>query len=110
MPPLPLFVWRFVGLLGALASASPTGGAEDPMSVVEDAARPIAVTKQAVQQMGQRRDPRAVPVLVRLLYQDRLGRSLAPEAALALFQIGRPAADALLRAARRKDPELLAWA
>jgi HEAT repeat protein len=105
--PLPLCVGLFVGLL---VTAAPPAGAEDPIALVEDAARPIAVTKKAVEELGQRRDPRAVPVLTKLLYQDRQGRSLAPEAAFALFQIGRPAADALLRVLQRKDPELLAWA
>jgi HEAT repeat protein len=101
-----------VGLSAVLATASPPppGGDEDLIQIVEDASRPIAATKKAVQALGERGDPRAVPVLVKLLYQDRQGRTLAPEAAFALFQIGRPSADALLRVVRHKDPELLAWA
>jgi len=99
-----------VALSGVPATAAPPEAAEDLIAVVEDAERPVGVTKTAVQALGDRGDPRAVPVLVKLLYQDRQGRTLAPEAALALFQIGRPSADALLRVVQRKDPELFAWA
>ncbi len=99
-----------VALFGVLGTAPASGGAEDLISVVEDVSMPLAATRKAVQALGDRRDPHAVPVLVKLLYQDRQGCSLAPDAAFALFQIGRPSADALLRVVRRKDSELLAWA
>jgi HEAT repeat protein len=108
--PLMLPLSLVVGLPGLLAAAPPPSAAEALIPAVEDTSRPIAVTKKAVQALGELGDPRAVPVLVKLLYQERQGRTLAAEAAFALFQIGRPSADALLRVVRRKDPELLAWA
>jgi len=51
-----------VALSGAPATAAPPEAAEDLIAVVEDAERPIGVTKTAVQALGDRGDPRAVPI------------------------------------------------
>jgi HEAT repeat protein len=99
-----------IALLGVLAAAPATGGdAGAALKVVEDPGSSAAATREAVKQLGERPDARAVPALIRLLHQPRQGKTLDAEAAFALFQIGRPAADALLRVVRRKDPALVAW-
>jgi HEAT repeat protein len=99
-----------IALLAVLAAAASTSGdASAPLKVVEDPGSSAAATRQAVQQLGERLDARAVPALIKLLHQPRQGRTLEAEAALALFQIGRPAGDALLRVLRGKDSALVAW-
>ena len=99
-----------IALLAVLAAAPATsGGADALLKVVDDPASSAAATRQAVQQLGERQDARGVPALIKLLHQPREGRTLEAEAAFALFQVGRPAADALLRVIRRKDSALVAW-
>src|SRR5436189_4311447 len=100
-----------IGLLAILSIApapapAPAGAPADPLKVVEDSTATVPATRKALQELGERREPRAVVPLVKLLFQQREGRSLEAEASFTLFQIGRPAADALLRIVRRKDPEL----
>jgi HEAT repeat protein len=92
-----------------VVAAPPTGGSDALIKTIEDSASSVAATRQAVEQLGERREPRAVPALTKLLFQQRQGRTLEAEAAFALFQIGRPSADAFIRVVRRKDAELLAW-
>jgi len=101
-----------IGFLAVLAASASDGAAYELRALVqtvEDPASAAAPTRIAVQELGNRQEARAVPALIRLLFQPRQGRTLEAEAAFALFQIGRPSSDALLRILRSKDPQLLAW-
>lgn len=68
------------------------------------------LNKKAIEALGNIGDPRAAPALVRMLTKERKGKSFYVESSFALFQLGQPAADALLPALEGKDEELLKWA
>ena len=68
------------------------------------------LNKKAIEALGHIGDPRAAPALVRMLTKERKGKSFYVESSFALFQLGQPAADALLPALEGKDQELLKWA
>ncbi|NMO19918.1 HEAT repeat domain-containing protein [Pyxidicoccus fallax] len=68
------------------------------------------LNKKAIEALGNIGDPRAAPALVRMLTKERKGKSFYVESSFALFQLGSPAADALLPALEGKDEELLKWA
>jgi len=96
-----------INALGAL-KAKP---AVEPLIeiIVEQRAEPFIV-KKAIQALGEIGDPRAVPALVPLLFMEKRGGSFYVESSFALFQIGRPASDALLAVLRGEDKKLLSWA
>jgi HEAT repeat protein len=98
------------GVLLLVASPAAASSTDDSLRVIDDASSPIAAAKKAVEDLGEAREPRAVPSLVKLLYEDHQGRTLAPEASFALFQIGKPSADALLKVVQNNDSELRTWA
>lgn len=75
----------------------------------DEAAEPF-LNKKAIEALGQIGDPRAVPALMRTLTKERRGMSFYVESSFALFQLGSPAADALLPVLEGKDAELLTWA
>src|SRR5260370_17776529 len=77
--------------------------------IVEQRAEPFIV-KKAIQALGEIGEPRAVPALVPLLFMEKRGGSFYVESSFALFQIGRPASDALLAVLRGEDKELLSRA
>jgi len=95
-----------------LVAAAPAAGSNSDARIrlIDDPASPIADAKKAVEEMGEAHDARAVPTLIKLLCEQHQGRTLAPEASFALFQIGKPSADALLKVVANKDAELRAWA
>lgn len=68
------------------------------------------VVKKAIQALGQIGDARAVPSLVRMLFADRKNMSFYPESSFALFQIGKPASDALVSVLKGEDRGLQSWA
>jgi HEAT repeat protein len=68
------------------------------------------VNKKAIEALGLIGDTRAVPTLVRTITKERKGMSFYGESAFALFQMGQPAADALLAALEGRDKELSRWA
>ncbi|XXF79445.1 HEAT repeat domain-containing protein [Myxococcaceae bacterium GXIMD 01537] len=68
------------------------------------------INKKAIEALGRIGDARAVPALMRMLTKERRGISFYSEASFALFQVGAPAADALLAALEGKDTELASWA
>lgn len=65
------------------------------------------ITRKAIEALGEIGDPRAVPGLVRAMYR---AKGFYREASFALFQVGRPAADALLAVVERRDKALFGWA
>jgi HEAT repeat protein len=68
------------------------------------------LNKKAIEALGEIGDARAVPALVRMLTNERRGVSFYVESSFALFQVGQPAADALLAVLEGRDAELSRWA
>ncbi len=68
------------------------------------------LNKKAIEALGNIGDARAAPALVRMLTKERKGKSFYVESSFALYQLGAPAADALLPALEGHDEELLKWA
>jgi HEAT repeat protein len=68
------------------------------------------LNKKAIEALGRIGDARAVPMLMRMLTKERRGISFYVESSFALYQLGTPAADALLAAVEGRDGELATWA
>ena len=93
--------------LGALRAKE----AVEPLArLATDDAVDAQVTRRAIEALGRIGDARAVPALVRMLTQERRNVSFYPESSFALFQLGRPAGDALLPVLEGKDAQLASWA
>jgi HEAT repeat protein len=78
--------------------------------LVDDAAAPPLLIKKAIVSLGQIGDPAAIPALEHGLVLERQGVSFLPESSFALFLIGAPSVEPLLRIAQDQDPAYLAWA
>lgn len=78
--------------------------------IVDDPAAPPLLIKKAIVSLGQIGDPAAIPALVHGLVIERQGVSFLPESSFALFLIGQPAVDPLIKIAQDQDPAYLAWA
>ncbi len=76
---------------------------------VEESTEPF-ISKKAIQALGEIGDPRAVQALIRMMMKERRGVSFYVESSYALYQIGTPAADALIHTADGSDKEILKWA
>ena len=97
-----------ISALGALRAKE----AVDPLveKAKDDTIEPFII-KKSIQALGDIGDPRAVPVLVRRMFQPHpRGQQFYGEASFALFQIGPPAADAVLPVLRGQDAALRSWA
>jgi HEAT repeat protein len=68
------------------------------------------LSKKAIEALGRIGDARAVPVLLRMLTKERRGISFYVESSFALYQVGTPAASALIEAMQGRDAELAKWA
>jgi HEAT repeat protein len=75
----------------------------------DDAIEPF-ITKKAIIALGDIGDPRAVPGIVKAMFKERRGISFYMESSFALYQIGQPAADALVPVVEGRDKELFQWA
>jgi HEAT repeat protein len=77
----------------------------------DDAIEPF-ITKKAIVALGNMGDARAVPSLIKLMFREPKGRGISfyMEASYALYQLGTPAADALVPVVQMKDKELIDWA
>lgn len=75
----------------------------------DDSGEPFA-SKKAIQALGEIGDPASVPALSRLMFKEKRGVTFYVESSFALFQIGRPAADALVRVLEGEDKALNSWA
>jgi len=78
--------------------------------IVDDAAAPPLLVKRAIVALGEIGDPGAIPTLTHGLVLERQGVSLLPESSFALFLIGQPAVEPLIKIAQDQDPAYLAWA
>lgn len=97
-----------IAALGAMKA----GDAVEPLleKARDDGAEPLLIAK-ALQALGTIGDARALPVLIQGMFrQHPRGNQFYGESSFALYQLGRPAADALLPVLRGEDRELRAWA
>jgi len=76
------------------------------LEMLEDAATPLNEQSKYITALGQIADSSAIPVLEKKLFTRHLER----DAALALFRMGKPAADALLLVLQEKNAALRKWA
>ena len=93
--------------LGALKAKE---GVQPLVEMVASESTPNFITKKAIIALGDIGDAKAVPILVKMMFKERTGVSFYMEASFALYQIGTPAADALIPVLEDKDKELLDWA
>lgn len=85
--------------------------AEEPLiALAEDDAEEVYLTKKAIQALGAIGDPRAIPVLSKTLFKERKGVTFFSESSLALFKIGKPADDSVLKILNGDDAEFWKWA
>lgn len=101
-----------VEAIRALGQQRAKDAVEPLMAVAQDDGLEPLLNRRAVQSLGEIGDPRAIPVLVKLLFKQHPSRgdSFYGESAFSLYQIGEPAKDAALQALRGEDRELSAWA
>ena len=78
--------------------------------LVDDPAAPPLLIKKAIVSLGQIADPAAITALLHGLVLERQGVSFLPESSFALFLIGAPSVEPLLKIAQDQDPAYLAWA
>jgi len=78
--------------------------------VVDDPAAPPVLIKRSIDALGRIGDPAAIPALVRGLVIERQGVSFLPESSFALFLVGAPAVEPLIRILQDQDPAFVAWA
>lgn len=79
-------------------------------AIASDDTQETFVTKKAIIALGNIGDKRAVPTLVKAMFKERKGVSFYLESSFALYQLGTPAADALVPVLDGSDKELYAWA
>ena len=78
--------------------------------IVDDPAAPPLLIKKAVVSLGEIGDPAAIPALIHGLVIERQGVSFLPESSFALFLIGAPAVEPLMKIAQDQDAAYVAWA
>src|SRR3954469_1442127 len=99
-----------------LSAVQALGPVHDPAAIpelshiVDDPAAPPILTKKAIVSLGQIGDPSAIPALTHGLVLERQGVSFLPESSFALFLIGKPAVEPLMKIAQDQDPAYVAWA
>ncbi|MBN1205718.1 MAG: HEAT repeat domain-containing protein [Myxococcaceae bacterium] len=94
----------------ALGALRASGAVEGLIQLASDENTEPFLNKKAIEALGRIGDARAVPLLMRMLTRERQGISFYVESSFALYQLGTPAADALLAAMEGRDPELSRWA
>ncbi len=96
-----------ISALGALRATEAVDGL---LTVVTTPIEEPFVVRKSIQALGEIRDPKAIPSLVRMMFVERKGISFYPEASFALFQVGAPAAAPLRAILQGQDASLLTWA
>lgn len=94
----------------ALGLVRDQGAVPELSHIVDDPAAPPILIKKAIVSLGQIADPSAIPALTHGLVLERQGVSFLPESSFALFLIGAPAVEPLMKIAQDQDPAYLAWA
>lgn len=67
------------------------------------------ISKKAIQALGNIGDPKAVPVLVKMMFKERRGVSFYVESSFALYQIGPASVPALIPVVSGEDKAFMAW-
>lgn len=80
--------------------------AVDQLVLIADGSNNNFIVKKTVVALGQIQDPRAVPVLAKLLFFERDGVSFYREASWAMFKIGKPAVETLVKTFHGKNTDL----
>jgi HEAT repeat protein len=94
----------------ALGSVHDRAAVAELAHIVDDPAAPPLLIKKAIVSLGQIGDPSAIPALQHGLVLERQGVSFLPESSFALFLIGAPAVEPLMKIAQDQDPAYLSWA
>ncbi len=96
-----------INALGAMKAKE----AVDPLlQIATDESGEPFISKKAIEALGEISDPKAVPDLIKMMFKERRGVSFYVESSFGLYQIGKPAADALLPILKGEDKATLAWA
>jgi HEAT repeat protein len=99
-----------IAAVDALGSIGDPAGVDALAAVIASpAAEPVTV-QHALMALGRIGDARAVPVVLRMLFEERNGASFFPQAAFAAVEIGKPMAAPLVGVLEGRDAELQAWA
>ncbi len=96
--------------INALGTSRAKEAVEPLIAIIHDDSGEPFVCKKAIQALGEIGDARAVSPVIRMMFKERRGVSFYVESSFALFQIGRPAADALVRVLSGEDRALSEWA
>ncbi len=96
--------------INALAALKSKEAVAPLMDIATSDSEEPFISKKAVQALGEIGDARAVPALVKMMFKERRGVSFYMESSYALYQLGQPAADALLPLINGEDKALLKWA
>ncbi|MGQ0507273.1 MAG: HEAT repeat domain-containing protein [Myxococcaceae bacterium] len=96
--------------INALGAAKAKNAVDPLLELATDEAGEPFISKKAIQALGEIADPKAVPALVQMMFKERRGVSFYIESSFALYQIGKPAGDALLPILTGEDKKTLAWA
>ncbi|MGO8971372.1 MAG: HEAT repeat domain-containing protein [Myxococcaceae bacterium] len=99
-----------IDAIQALGALKATEAVAPLMELALDDASSPQVNRRAVAALGDIGDAKAVPVLLKALYKQRGNQNFASEASFSLYQVGKPAADALVQVVSGEDAELIAWA
>ena len=67
------------------------------------------ISKKAIEALGNIGDPKAVPVLVKMMFKERRGVSFYVESSFALYQIGPASVPALIPVVSGEDKAFMAW-
>ncbi|MBE2248657.1 MAG: HEAT repeat domain-containing protein [Myxococcus sp.] len=96
--------------IDALGELKSPDGFEALNAIASDDSQETFVTKKAIIALGNIGDKRAIPTLVKAMFKERKGVSFYLESSFALYQLGKPAADALLPVLDGSDKEIYEWA
>ncbi|HEY8211125.1 MAG TPA: HEAT repeat domain-containing protein [Myxococcaceae bacterium] len=100
-----------VEAISALGSLRAKDAVEPLIAKAQDDTTEPFIIKKALQALGDIGDARAVPVLIKRMFQQHpRGQQFYGESSFSLFQIGKPAADAVLPLLRGQDTALKSWA
>ncbi len=94
----------------ALGALRATEGVEPLIELAGADTTENFVIKKCAIALGNIGDPKAIPLLTRLMFKEKKGVSFYMESSFALYQIGTPAADSLLNVLDGKDKALAEWA
>ena len=99
-----------LGAVQALGNVGFKDAVPELAHIVDDEAAPPLLIKKAIVSLGKLGDAGAIPALLHGLLLERSGVSFLPESSYALFLLGAPAVEPLLRIAQDQDAAWLAWA